>query len=310
MSRLTFNAIPKSKYGIVAGLKEFFKNNNPVHKAGLFHYTKIAAFRNILSSKALILSDTANLNDRAEKKSKGLFVLSFSHGRIESVAMWGLYSSPLTEALRIKFVHSELVELLETAKRERVFVPVLRNRREDGVYKILTECDAVEIINEPKISDVLYADYSSGKYPDVMVRWNGNVIRIPRKDLKDSERNALLGFVKYSGWAYERETRICVRAKIRSEDVSRYVDDGWELDASKIALLLSPQAIKTVSVIAGPCMSKDELKKIVDKSGPEGLHVSGIKESKLLGLIKGGIFCKQCKKLKECSAVLQEDAQY
>ena len=67
---------------------------------------------------------------------------------------------------------------------------------------------------------MLYVDHSTGKCDRVFVRWNNHSIAAPLDVVAKLKKSQLLGLTKYSGWAYERESRFCVNAKIDFEKVN------------------------------------------------------------------------------------------
>lgn len=276
-------------------LIEFFMKKPPVHTGGLFHYTTIDAAEKILRDRVLLLSISDTLNDLGEPQQKDMYVSSFSHGRIENVAMWGIYARPLSKGVRLRFLQSELRKLIQC---DQYLAPVLKRKKEDGLneYKALQSyANVVKVKGSAWLSDVLYVDHSTGKCDRVFVRWNNHSIAAPLDVVAKLKKSQLLGLTKYSGWAYERESRFCVNAKIDFEKVNIRSYPGWELANDKVALLLKPDIIKSISVLGGPCVDMDHLenlKKLNDSIDNAGEIQT--KKSLLYGMIRGGVFCKDC----------------
>ena len=276
-------------------LIEFFMKKPPVHTGGLFHYTTIDSAEKILRDRVLLLSISDMLNDLGEPQQKDMYVASFSHGRIENVAMWGIYARPLSKGVRLRFLQSELRKLIQS---NQYLAPVLKRKKEDGSneYKILqSHLNAVEVKGEACLSDVLYVDHYTGKRDTVVVRWNNHSIVLPLGVVVKLKESHLLGLTKYSGWAYERESRFCVNAKIDFEKVNIRSYPGWELANDKVALLLKPDIIKSISVLGGPCVNIDHLEKL--KKLNDSIDNAGeipTQKSLLYGMIRGGVFCKDC----------------
>jgi len=290
---------------VVGALNNFFIAQPPIHSGGLYHYTRLDAAKKILKDRFLLLSSSRILNDTREPQEDGLYVVSLSFGAIESVAMWGIYSRPLSEAVRIRFHHSEIKELARQYHGNICPVAVRKNLGKPE-YRILGDSSSAVILNEePQLSDILYVDYVKEKSrrdtASVAVRWNSNSIRIDRCALESVRRGLLRRLMKYSGWAYERETRLCVKADIDNDKVSdairRLSGAGWELSSDRIALRLAPQIVQHVDVRGGPCLSAEE---ISTDFLAEGIEVGRTEESVLRGSVRGGVFCEGCVKVDGC----------
>ena len=243
----------------------------------------------------MLLSISDTLNDLGEPQQKDMYVASFSHGRIENVAMWGIYARPLSKGVRLRFLQSELRKLIQC---DQYLAPVLKRKKEDGLneYKALQSyANVVKVKGLAWLSDVLYVDHYTGKRDTVVVRWNNHSIVLPLGVVVKLKESHLLGLTKYSGWAYERESRFCVNAKIDFEKVNIRSYPGWELANDKVALLLKPDIIKSISVLGGPCVDMDHLenlKKLNDSIDNAGEIQT--QKSLLYGMIRGGVFCKDC----------------
>ena len=278
-----------------SALIEFFVKKPPVHTGGLYHYTTIDVAEKILRDRVLLLSISDMLNDLGEPQQKDMYVTSFSHGRIENVAMWGIYARPLSKGVRLRFLQSELRKLIQC---DQYLAPVLKRKKENGLneYKALQSyANVVKVKGVSCLSDVLYVDHYTGKRDRVIVRWNNHSIAAPLDVVAKLKKSQLLGLTKYSGWAYERESRFCVNAKIDYEKVDIRSYPAWELAYDKVALLLKPDIIKSISVLGGPCVDMDNLenlKKLNDNIDNAGEIQT--QKSLLYGMIRGGVFCKDC----------------
>ena len=295
-----FKAIGRSDTSAVAdALQDFFVRSPPVHSGGLYHYTKIEALKSILESKAILLSSSQQLNDLAEPQDSGMYIASFAYGRIENVAMWGIYANPLTRAVRLRFLYSELGSIVRDCGRKHLLAPVLKRKSVDGTteFKILYEqTEAVHIAGKHLLTDVLYADLSSSNKDAVAIRWNNMIVKVPVHVIEEMKKRQLSGIVKYSGWSYEKETRICIQAEVDERVVRAHETDGWTFAPEKLALLLKPEMVTSFSVLGGPCASKDKLEVAIAKNNllNDAIKVSSVERSALYGLIRGGVFCKDC----------------
>ena len=107
-------------------------------------------------------------------------------------------------------------------------------------------------------------------------------------------------FIKYSGWAYERETRLCVNVTIDDEKAKRALDalgNGWKLTKDKIALRLPPKDSFGMDVRCGPCLPSDK----IEHAFAGGAANNGrIEASILKDCVRGGVFCDNCPRAKRC----------
>ena len=127
-------------------LCKFFLERPPVHSGGLYHYTNLEAAKKIVLNRYLLLSSSRKLNDTREPQDDGLYVASFSFGAIENVAMWGIYSRPLSEAVRLRFRYAEMREMAKQCRGSICPVAVRRNG-EKIECRVLEDCvSAVDLV--------------------------------------------------------------------------------------------------------------------------------------------------------------------
>ena len=289
---------------VADGLCEFFLGCPPVHSGGLYHYTCLAVAKKIIDGRCLLLSSSRRLNDTREPQDDGLYVASFSFGAIENVAMWGIYSRPLSEAVRLRFRYAEMREM---ARRCRGSICPVAVRQQDKKmeYRVLENgAFAVDLKEDAHLSDILYVDHVEEKSRRndgrVAIRWNSNSIRISLRELDSVRSSPLKKFIKYSGWAYERETRLCVNVTIDDEKAKRALDalgNGWKLTKDKIALRLPPKDSFGMDVRCGPCLPSDK----IEHAFAGGAANNGrIEASILKDCVRGGVFCDNCPRAKRC----------
>lgn len=290
---------------MVEALNNFFIAQPPIHSGGLYHYTRLGAAKKILKDRFLFLSSSRILNDTREPQEDGLYVASLSFGAIESVAMWGIYSRPLSEAVRLRFHHSEIKDLARQCHGNICPVAVRKNA-DKPEYRALGDSASAVILNEePQVSDILYVDYVTDKSrrdaASLAVRWNSNSIRIDRSAIEGMRSSRLRRLMKYSGWAYERETRLCIKADIDTDKASNAIrklyGEEWELSRDRIALRLVPQIVRHIYVRGGPCLSAED---ISADFAAEGINVERTEESVLRGSVRGGVFCEGCVRVERC----------
>ena len=292
------------------GLCAFFLARPPVHSGGLYHYTRLAAAKKIIGERCLLLTLSRKLNDTREPQDEGLYVASFSFGAIENVAMWGIYSRPLSEAVRLRFRYAEMREMVRRC--QGAICPVaVRSHDRNTEYRMLEDgAFAVELEEEAQLTDILYVDHAAEKSRRkdgrVAIRWNGNSIRISRNELDSVRRGPLKKFMKYSGWAYERETRLCVKVMVDGRKASSALGalgNGWDLTKDKIALRLSPEIVGSIDVRSGPCLSSEEITAAFSGGGAKS---GRIEESVLKGCVRGGVFCENCSRAEKCRTLNQD----
>ena len=239
-----------------------------------------------------------------------MYIASFAYGRIENVAMWGIYANPLTRAVRFRFLHSELGSLVRDCGRKHLLAPVLKRTSSNGLteFKVLRErTGTVTIGDKHLLTDVLYADLSNRQNDAIAIRWNNIVTHVPVNAFENLKRGPLSGIVKYSGWSYEKETRICIQAEVDERTIREYETDEWTFAPEKLALLLEPDMVTSFSILGGPCVPKGELEAVAVKNNSYkgAINISSVESSALYGLIRGGVFCKDCSRKEQGNCLIQ-----
>lgn len=178
----------------------------------LYHYTTFANLRSILETREWWAGRTDRSNDPAERK---MYCLSFSRG-LGTMAMWGIYSQPAGNGVRIKFPESEVKKFPKLFLTPAI-VGLPQKRLTGTMY------------------DVVYY-HSSEK--------NGNCLEFDGITLWGTSQpwpvneNAWPCFLKSEIWRDENETRIvyeCARARAKHLKISLA-----GLDFSKLTFELAP----------------------------------------------------------------------
>ena len=94
----------------------------------LYHYTTFANLKSILETRQWRVGRTDRSNDPAERK---MYCLSFSRG-LGTMAMWGNYSQPAGNGVRIKFPESEMKKI-----RKLFLTPTIVNLPEKRITGVM-----------------------------------------------------------------------------------------------------------------------------------------------------------------------------
>ncbi len=161
-----------------------------------YHYTNVTGLIGILRSGYLHLSSLRCMNDKTEvfygddQHRDNTFAFSFSTGTKENMALWGLYSIPWIEGVRLDISNALLEKML---------------RSPHALYHLPTETAPDYVPFSPDTArdltlfDVVYCNEEG---------------HMKSRDFKISESLVvqdhphLIGYVKKDAWSYENETRI------------------------------------------------------------------------------------------------------
>ena len=189
-----------------------YLRNSASRRRVLYHYTVFANLKPILETRQWWVGRTDRSNDPTERK---MYCLSFSRG-LGTMAMWGNYSQPAGNGVRIKFPESEV------KKFPKLFLsPTMVNLPEKRIAGTMY--------------DVVYY-HSSGK--------NGNCLEFDGITLWGTSQpwtaneNEWPCFLKSEIWRDENETRIVYECDEAGTEHLKISLDG--LDFSKLTFELAP----------------------------------------------------------------------
>lgn len=208
---------------------QYLQNEAQRHRT-FYHYTNLAGLLGILKTGYIHIASIKNMNDKTEVfygdqlHRDNAFSFSFASGTKENMALWGLYSIPWAEGVRLDFGIASLNKLLE---------PRMLFRLPDEQHEQYTP---IQTLLDPYISliDVAYCDddEQSGK-----IRLRGNIQLSDTLDISNNPQ--LIGYIKKDAWQYENETRIRV-----------YFDNVEKL--SYIAMKIPDEVYRSIRITAAP----------------------------------------------------------
>ena len=259
---------------------KFLSDRGMSHIGGYYHYTTIDSLKGMLKSKKLHLSLGRRMNDLLEiqncdpKAWNSLYVVSFSYGSNENMALWGIYGNPFPDAVRIKFYLREMKQLLSSTQYK-----IYRFNKDDkqNPYTPLLSAKS-----EIKLVDVAYEHKKN-------LRWN----HMSNFQLKTYNVPEMIGMLKNAAWEYENEVRILIKVYL---DEEKSIPETIAIDCEKI--------LKRVVIMGGPCLSRkrlcNELKDFTDIISEDNLM-----QSQSYGKVHFREKCKTCE-IKQSDCPLYE----
>jgi len=240
-------------------IRDFLVRRGSLHKNGYYHYTNLSAWLGMKAVKKIHLSLGRRMNDLAEpdkgdvEKWRRTYVASFSFGKLENVAMWGIYGNPFDEALRIRFGRGDVLEDVRKIKDRQAKIFSVK-KTEDSQFKYVDLSDEICERTEISLHDI---GYWTGR----SLYWDGNKMSARRcPDIGEAPRRRdMTGFVKNVAWQYERETRLVItlpNSVVRPPDM--------------IAIPFEA-AIDNAEVLRGPCTTPDKCSQM-DNHEPSRLY--------------------------------------
>jgi len=208
-------------------LVEHLKGKAATRKV-LYHYTNLGAVLGILKSGFLRISSLKCLNDKTEifygdrVHRDNTFAFSLAHGTKENMALWGLYSIPWIEGVRLDFSTATMSKLLSGSAIYRI------PKSGAGDYSEIENPGGLDI----SLAQIAYcADDGSER-----VKLRGLQLGEGFDVTNDSQ---LAGYIKRDAWQYENETRVRV-----------YFDNADSLDC--IAIKIPDEVYETLKITAAP----------------------------------------------------------
>lgn len=226
-------------------LVDFLKERGVRHRH-YHHYTNISSVLSLIKSGYWHLSLGDRMNDKQEltkgaiERWKNIFITSFAFGDNESIAMWGLYSIPWEDAVRITIPYNAMSKWLNSTS---------------AIYRIPDKnnptYEEIKQINlSLQITDVAYVSGSRGGDDGIIKWYDKKIILKQEPDLVGiSDDPIITGYIKNEAWSFENEVRI--RAEFNNN--FRY---------DKIAIKTPDYVIDNLEIKAGPWMKKDIITRI------------------------------------------------
>jgi hypothetical protein len=244
------------------------------------HYTNINSALAIIKSGYWHLSLGDRMNDKQEltkgdmERWKNIFITSFAFGESENIAIWGLYSLPWEDAVRITIPNRAMCSWIQRK-------PTIYGITDDDSYNYVPiNPSSVEL----KLTDVAYISDVRGT-GNGTIKWYDK--RISLKDnpnLRYISNNPIItGYIKNDAWSYENEVRIHAQFNNYS---------GYK----KIAIKIPDDVINSIEIKAGPWM-KDDIKTRIEqelkKTTGEKLQIRH-SYSSFLDLVELRSVCNYC----------------
>ena len=166
------------------------------HNNGLRHYTTMTSFVRMQDSGQAYFSLLPNSNDGGEYESNRHYMMCFSFGKEENIALWSLYGVPHYDSICLTFPRRDIMEWFESAKEGGLSFYGLEDKRRSVLLN-----DAC-----PKVSICDVAYYGNGIFTH-----NGKNYCLTNDGITGIESykgTPLAPYVKKWAWSYEREVRI------------------------------------------------------------------------------------------------------
>ena len=199
----------------------------------LYHYTNLGALLGILKSGFLRISSLKHLNDKTEVfygdpiHRDNTFAFSLAHGTKENMALWGLYSIPWIEGVRLDFSKATISKLLSRNTIYRVPKPG------NSDYSEIENPGELDI----SLAQIAYCADDGSEPIELRGLTLGEGF-----DLKNDTK--LAGYIKKDAWQYENETRV----RVYFENVDRL---------GCIAIKIPDDAYNTLKITAAPWFKGD-----------------------------------------------------
>ena len=259
-------------------LLEFLKKKGMNHNY-YHHYTSLDSVIKIIASDFFLLTrgNATCMNDQQECQAKGsqelwnqTYIGSFSYGDSENMAMWGLYSLPWEDAVRISIPKNALLKWISSIdKVYKVTLPVLKK-------------EEIAPLPQVVLSDIVYTD---GKQEETATRlyWNNSSMKVGENHFYDIDHEPeMTGFIKNDAWRYENEVRI-------------HIQFDRDIQSERIGINIPPEVINSLMITAGPYCSGDLLERIAGKI-PQLLNTHQVQESGFKRLVNYRTLCSMCGK--------------
>lgn len=205
----------------------------------LYHYTTVSNVINILRSQTWHLGNASGMNDRLEYKNgqsvdpirwNNLFFSSFMREDKENIGMWSMYSQPWEKGVKIAIPKKTV---LDWVKETKELLEISPTDLQPTGNKIMVDGHNVSL----KLSAVAYsnADSLEGNEEEKII-WSTAINRNIKHPFLLPE---LIGYIKNTAWAYEKEVRIKAEF-INSSGIQR------------MAIPLTDKVINEMIITAGP----------------------------------------------------------
>ena len=188
------------------GAEEKYEENRAYFHNNFYHYTKLKHIKEILENQSFLLSRCGCTNDPMEKNivdRDRCFALCFSHGKVDNIPMWYLYSGVNGKGGSLKLTKGLIYDLVNNAT---VSLEVNDKSNKKTPDPIILEKTDYEVI----LQDVLYVESNDNFYTANITYDNYTLKNFNGEEFeKFRERNS--AFLKSAIWHYEKETRLLIK---------------------------------------------------------------------------------------------------
>ena len=252
------------------------------HNQGWYHYTVMSSLMKMKSTSTALFSLISKSNDASEFDANRHYMMSFSFGSAESIAMWGIYGIPRKEAVRLKFSQTTISRWIENMKESRL-----------EVYGVVPGRRLVDLSIHPLkviVSDVAYY----GKNAIVQHKDKKYLVRDESKVDVSYNDSPLAPYIKKWPWSYEQEVRVVVEFE---EPVLDSKGEPYEKIAVDFLEPLDELFSKEGEVMLGPWCKRSP-----STVRNNGLSCANVVSSEFTGLLRLRTACDICKKVKKSNS--------
>ena len=231
-------------------IKEFLERKGRGHTF-FYHYTILDTLKGMMKNRKLHLTRMDKLNDAmecaaAEDRKKRVYIVSFSFGSAESMAMWSMYGAPFKKGIRLTIPKRAITRTLQDFAK----------KGPDAVYSTETG-ERIPIVGTAtlKMMDVVYAHRGSLEHNKEKLLDNQDSIVSNAKEAPE-----LAFCVKNEIWISENETRMVLE-----------LDKELPGDVKKVAIDFD-YAVDSLEITGSPCISSDELENELKSFERDKMH--------------------------------------
>lgn len=170
-----------------------------------YHYTNLASIVGMAKSRKFHISSGDRMNDGNEIQKgsqeiwKRIYIGSFNYGANENMGLWGLYSIPWADGVRLEIPNKAMNQWVDMI------------RKSGRLYHVHWDSDTKAYRYTPlnvhfdiDLVDVVYIEREKAGYKLLCGSDRGKI------DQRIDRESEMTGYIKNSVWAYEQEVRIRV----------------------------------------------------------------------------------------------------
>lgn len=263
----------------VSGLVTMLSNNGKLHN-NYYHYTDISSVIGMVRSHKFHLSQGDRMNDRNEiqkgswEEWQKIYISSFNFGTNENMGLWGLYSIPWQDGVRIEIPRKAMLKWLNLLRSGEGSIYSVKWL--DGIGYDYERFDAEYSID---LADVVYIENDESDPRKYQLKYDRDSISI---DYRIDRERQITGYIKNSVWKYENEVRIRLRLNEESYHVPK-----------QIAIDFPDEVIESCTIRACPWFEGDIQQRIEEVIGEFCFKGQG--NSRFSRLVEMKTACSKCR---------------